>query len=72
MDQDREIQNIALTGFMGCGKTAVGRVFSKLSGFDFLDSDQFIEDHVGMSIPRIFEERGEDTFRHYELSLIHI
>ena len=70
MDQDREIQNIALTGFMGCGKTAVGRVLSKLSGFDFLDTDQFIEDHVGMSIPRIFEEHGEDTFRHYERKLL--
>ena len=44
---------------MGCGKTAVGRVVSKVSGFEFLDTDQFIEDHVGMSIPRIFEEQGE-------------
>ena len=62
---DRNIQNIALTGFMGCGKTAVGRVVAKVSGFEFLDTDQFIEEHVGMSIPRIFEEHGEETFRRY-------
>ena len=70
MDADRNIRNIALTGFMGCGKTAVGRVVAKLSGFEFLDTDQFIEEHVGMSIPRIFEEHGEETFRRYEREVI--
>ena len=55
---------------MGCGKTAVGRVVSKVSGFEFLDTDQFIEDHVGMSIPRIFEEQGEDSFRQYEREVV--
>ena len=70
MDQGRKIKNIALTGFMGCGKTAVGRVVSKVSGFEFLDTDQFIEDHVGMSIPRIFEKQGEDSFRQYEREVV--
>ena len=70
MDQGRKIKNIALTGFMGCGKTAVGRVVSKVSGYEFLDTDQFIEDHVGMSIPRIFEEQGEDSFRQYEREVV--
>ena len=65
MDAERDIQNIALTGFMGCGKTAVGRVVARVSGFEFLDTDLFIEEHVGMSIPRIFEEHGEETFRRY-------
>ena len=55
---------------MGCGKTAVGRVVSKVSGFEFLDTDQFIEDHVGMGIPRIFEEQGEDSFRQYEREVV--
>lgn len=55
---------------MGCGKTAVGRVVAKVSGFEFLDTDQFIEEHVGMSIPRIFEEHGEETFRCYEREVI--
>ena len=70
VDEGRKVRNIALTGFMGCGKTAVGRVLSKLSAFEFLDTDQFIEDHVGMSIPRIFEEYGEDTFRQYEREVV--
>ena len=70
MDEDRKIQNIALTGFMGCGKTAVGRVVAKVSGFEFLDTDQLIEDHVGMSIPRIFQEHGEDAFRRYERDVV--
>ena len=67
---DRNIQNIALTGFMGCGKTAVGRVVARVSGFEFLDTDLFIEEHVGMSIPRIFEEHGEETFRRYEREVV--
>ena len=55
---------------MGCGKTAVGRVVSRVSGFEFLDTDQFIEEHVGMSIPRIFEQHGEETFRRYEREVV--
>jgi|GEM_PF-5774028 len=67
---ERQICNIALTGFMGCGKSAVGRVVAKLAGFELLDTDQFIEEHVGMSIPRIFEEHGEETFRRYEREVV--
>ena len=55
---------------MGCGKTAVGRVVAKVSGFEFLDTDQFIEEHVGMSISRIFEQYGEETFRRYEREVV--
>ena len=55
---------------MGCGKTAVGRVVARVSGFEFLDTDLFIEEHVGMSIPRIFEEHGEETFRRYEREVV--
>ena len=68
--EKRQIRNIALTGFMGCGKTAVGRVVASVAGFEFLDTDQFIEEHVGKSIPRIFEEHGEDTFRQYEREVV--
>ena len=70
VDANRQIRNIALTGFMGCGKTAVGRVAAKVGGFEFLDTDQFIEEHVGKSIPRIFEEHGEETFRRYEREVV--
>ena len=70
VDDERQIRNIALTGFMGCGKSAVGREVAKLAGFELLDTDQFIEGHVGMSIPRIFEEYGEETFRRYEREVV--
>ncbi len=70
VSDERQIRNIALTGFMGCGKTAVGRVVAKVSGFEFLDTDQFIEEHVGKTIPRIFEEQGEETFRRYEREVV--
>ena len=70
VDANRKIRNIALTGFMGCGKTAVGRVVAKVAGFEFLDTDQFIEEHVGKTIPRIFEEHGEETFRRYEREVV--
>ncbi|HIL72644.1 MAG TPA: shikimate kinase [Verrucomicrobia bacterium] len=70
VDANRQIRNIALTGFMGCGKTAVGRVVAKVGGFEFLDTDQFIEEHVGKTIPRIFEEHGEEAFRRYEREVV--
>ncbi len=70
VSDERQIRNIALTGFMGCGKTAVGRVVAKVSGFEFLDTDQFIEEHVGNTNPRIFEEQGEETFRRYEREVV--
>ena len=70
VDANRQIRNIALSGFMGCGKTAVGRIVAKVAGFEFLDTDQFIEEHVGKSIPRIFEEHGEETFRRYEREVV--
>ena len=46
--EKRQIRNIALTGFMGCGKTAVGRVVASVAGFEFLDTDQFIEEHLSL------------------------
>ena len=70
VDANRQIRNISLSGFMGCGKTAVGRIVAKVAGFEFLDTDQFIEKHVGKSIPRIFEEHGEETFRRYEREVV--
>ena len=70
VDANRQIRNITLTGFMGCGKTAVGRIAAKVAGFEFLDTDQFIEEHVGKSIPRIFEEHGEETFRRSEREVV--
>ena len=62
--------NIYLVGFMGTGKTTIGRVVAQKLGFQLLDSDHEIERQVGKPIPLIFEQDGEPAFRAYERSFI--
>jgi shikimate dehydrogenase len=62
--------NIALVGFMGSGKTAIGRILSKMMGWDFVDTDAEVERLAGMTVPEIFARRGEPFFRQRERSLI--
>ncbi len=57
--------NVVLTGFMGTGKTSVGRALAELLGRTFVDTDHLIELRHG-SIPDIFARSGEDVFRGYE------
>jgi shikimate kinase len=61
---------IALIGFMGVGKTAVGDELAKLSGRELVDLDDVIEKRSGMDIPSVFREHGEDYFRRLESSLL--
>jgi shikimate kinase len=56
-------KNIVLTGFMGTGKTTVGKLLAKQLGRDFVDTDQLIETRQGISIPEIFVTQGETAFR---------
>ncbi len=58
--------NIILCGFMGCGKTTIGRYIAELSGRKFLDMDDYIEKRAGMEIRDIFETMGEEGFRRME------
>jgi len=60
------LKNIFLTGFMGCGKTSVGRVLSDRLGCDFVDLDQAIVDEAGASVKEIFASQGEPAFRRLE------
>ncbi|MFW6140190.1 MAG: shikimate kinase [Acidobacteriota bacterium] len=62
--------NIALIGFMGTGKTAVGRALAEKISANFLDTDQFIEDSEGLCINEIFKKKGEKKFRELEKSFI--
>ena len=62
-------RNIVLTGFMGTGKTAVGRAVARILGREFVDMDALIAARAGKPIPRIFVEDGEEAFRHMERAL---
>jgi 3-dehydroquinate synthase len=61
--------NVVLTGFMGTGKTTVGRAVARRLGRPFVDMDAAIEAQAGKSIPRIFAEDGEAAFRRIEARL---
>jgi shikimate kinase len=61
---------VALIGFMGCGKTTVGRLLAARLGYAFLDLDQWIEARQGRSIRQVFQESGEEAFRDLESSAL--
>jgi len=61
---------IYLTGFMGAGKTAVGRVLGARLGLPFADLDEEIERRAGLSVREIFERGGEPEFRRLELATL--
>lgn len=58
--------NVALFGFMGVGKSAVGKILAEKLGFSFADLDEEIVSRTGRSIESIFEEDGEERFREIE------
>jgi len=60
------MKNIILVGFMGTGKTAVGKALAVRLGMKFFDMDDIIEEREGMKISDIFEKKGEPYFRHAE------
>jgi len=62
--------NLYLVGFMGVGKSAIGRRVARELGYKFLDSDDCIEKRVGKKIPAIFASEGEARFRAYEREFI--
>ena len=61
---------ITLTGFMGCGKSSVGRCLSELLCCPFIDLDEAICDRAGKSIPEIFASEGETEFRRLEAEIL--
>jgi shikimate kinase len=60
------MDNIVLCGFMGSGKTVVGKELAKVMGCKFVDTDELIEQEQGVAIKAIFATRGEDYFRDLE------
>jgi shikimate kinase len=63
-------RTITLVGFMGCGKTTVGRIVARRLHLPFKDTDAIIEQHEEMPITRVFKEKGEEYFREIESSVI--
>ncbi len=61
---------IFLCGFMGCGKSTVGKLAAKKLGCGFFDTDEVIVETQGMSIPEIFAQKGEPYFRQVEAEVV--
>mgnify|MGYP000389787640 CR=1 FL=1 len=59
-----------LCGFMGCGKTALGKALAKRLELPLVDMDDLIVEREGMTIPEIFDQKGEPYFRKVESKLV--
>ena len=65
------MRRIIIIGYMGAGKTTVGRALAKETGMQFYDLDWYIEARMHKTVPQLFAERGEDGFRQVEHNLLH-
>lgn len=63
-------KNIVLIGFMGTGKSEVGKELAKTLGYKFIDTDELIERREGISVSEIFDKYGETYFRKIESEII--
>ncbi|MCL4787410.1 MAG: hypothetical protein KJ070_11535 [Verrucomicrobia bacterium] len=70
MDATRRISNLALIGFMGTGKSSVGRLVADQLRFTFLDTDDVLVSRAGKPITEIFAQEGEAAFRQKECALV--
>ncbi|MBQ8983967.1 MAG: shikimate dehydrogenase [Lachnospiraceae bacterium] len=62
--------NLVLIGFMGSGKTTIGRILEREYGYTMLDTDAYIEQTAGKTIKEIFDHDGEDCFRKIETEVL--
>mgnify|MGYP002523931450 CR=1 FL=1 len=65
------MQRIILIGYMGAGKTTVGRELAKELGLMFYDLDWYITSRMRRTVAQLFEEHGEDGFRQIERNMLH-
>ncbi len=65
------MRRIILVGYMGSGKTTVGKALSKETGMMFYDLDWYIESRMRKSVSQIFAEKGEEGFRKIEYNMLH-
>ena len=64
------VRSIILIGFMGAGKSSVGRWLERLTGLTRIDTDEIIAAQTGLSIPEIFSKHGEGWFRDAETEVL--
>ena len=62
---------VFLIGYMGAGKTTLGKAFARAMGLTFIDLDWYIEERFHKTIRQLFTERGEDAFRDLEKRMLH-
>ncbi|NYF90837.1 shikimate kinase [Tunturiibacter empetritectus] len=60
------LKRLVLTGFMGAGKSTIGRLLAARIGWNFLDLDAHLESRTNATIPQLFEQQGEARFRRLE------
>jgi shikimate kinase len=66
----RSVKSIVLIGMMGAGKSSVGRCLQKRTGLARFDTDEVVASKLGLSIPQIFSQHGEDRFREVETQVL--
>ncbi|WP_321478905.1 shikimate kinase [uncultured Bacteroides sp.] len=62
---------IFLTGYMGAGKTTLGKAFARKMNLSFIDLDWYIEGHFHKTVQELFLEHGEEGFRELERNMLH-
>ena len=64
------LKNVVLTGFMGSGKSSIGRELSQSLGYPVIDTDALIVERAGKAIKEIFADEGEEVFREMESQVL--
>ena len=67
----KEMKSIIIIGYMGAGKTTVGKALAKELGVMFYDLDWYIESRMRKTVKQLFDEMGEEGFRHIEHNMLH-
>lgn len=65
------MRRIIIVGYMGAGKTTVGKALARDTGLQFYDLDWYVEGRMHKTVPQLFAERGEDGFRLVERNMLH-
>ena len=65
------MRRVYLMGYMGAGKTTLGKAYAKMAGLSFIDLDYYLEGRFHNTVRQVFAEKGEDAFRELERRMLH-